>query len=256
MHPKLIRRLAFTASTLLLLTFGLRANAQDKPANPCEVLYNQPTETRTLYLTNISQQNDANEIMVAIRNALCSSTKVYLAASENALVITANPTQITLAEKIINDLDRPRKSYRLTFTITELDAGKAIGTQHVSMVAVSGQRTSMKEGDKVPVATGSYSNGETSTTGVQTQFTYLDVGMNIDATVQDLPNGVSLKSKIEQSSLGQPTTIAGVQEPVVRQTVLEGTSSLTFGKPVMLGTIDVPSSSRHFDIAVVLDPLK
>lgn len=256
MHPKLTRRLTLMAFTLTLLPLGLRASAQDKPVNPCEAIYSQPTETKTLYLTNTSQQNDANEIMVAVRNELCPSTRVYFASSQNAIVITATPGQITLAEKIVSDLDRPKKNYRLTFTITELDAGKAIGTQHVSMVAVTGQRTTMKEGDKVPVATGSYSNGETSTTGVQTQFTYLDVGMNFDATVQDLPNGVSLKSKIEQSSLGQPSTIAGIQEPVVRQTVLEGTSSLTFGKPVMLGSIDVPSSTHHFDIAVVLDQLK
>jgi type II secretory pathway component GspD/PulD (secretin) len=259
MSPNLTRHLALTAATLTLLPLGLRANAQEKPVSPCEALYNQPTETKTIYLANTTQQNDSNEIMVAIRNSLCPGTKVYFASAQNALVLTAPPIQITLAEKIVSDLDRPRKTYRLTFTITELDAGKTIGTQHVSMVAVSGQHITMKEGDKIPIATGSYSNGEaasTPSTGVQTQFTYLDVGMNFDATVQDLPNGVSLRSKIEQSSVGHPSMIAGIQEPVVRQTVLEGTSLLTFGKPVMLGAIDVPDSTHHIDIAVVVDPIK
>jgi hypothetical protein len=38
--------------------------------------------------------------------------------------------------------------------------------------------------------------------------------------------------------------------------VLEGFSILTLGKPVMLGSIDVPTTTRRFDIAVVLEPIK
>jgi len=43
---------------------------------------------QTFYLTNVSQQRmTQNEIMVAIRNLLDPGLKIYLVASQNALII-------------------------------------------------------------------------------------------------------------------------------------------------------------------------
>jgi type II secretory pathway component GspD/PulD (secretin) len=214
------------------------------------------SEVRTIYLKNVATQNDANEIMVAIRNSFDPELRIYLLRDPNALVVTTYPEEFARIEALVRTLDRPRKTYRLTYTITELDADKPIGTEHLSMIVLDGQMTSVKEGDKIPVATGSYSDGNTSPNGVQTQFTYLDVGMNFQATVNEVEGGALLKTKVEQSSLGQPSTIAGVQEPVVRQTVFDGISVLTLNKPVMLGSIDVPNTTRRLDIAVVLEQVK
>jgi len=257
--------------SLTLLPISLAAHAQSADAKQTESDCNKlqtradrmdceipRSQTKTIYLKNITAANDANEIITAVRNVMDPGLKIYLVSSQNALVMDTYPEQFARIEALVATLDRPHKTYRLTYTITELDAGKTIGTQHFSMVVVDGQRTSVKQGDKVPVATGSYSNGEASTasgSGIQTQFTYLDVGMNFDATLTALDTGSMLKTKVEQSSLGQPATIAGVVEPVVRQTVLEGVSSLTLGKPVMIGSIDVPNSTHRFDIAVVMDAI-
>jgi len=261
-HPRRTGARSLTVLALALSTLTLAATAQDAPptggdpVNPCVAMRNAPTETRTYYLANVPQQNDANEIMVAIRNMTCPGTKIYLIAYQNALVIEAPPSQLALAEKIIHDADRPAKTYRITYTLTELDAGKTISTQHYSMLLGNGQHTSLKEGNKVPIATGSYSDGDLKANGIQTQFTYLDVGMNFDATISVSGASVQLKSKVEESSLDQPVTISGVTEPVIRQSVLDGTSVLTLDKPAMLGTIDVPSSTHHIDIAAVVEQVK
>ena len=155
-----------------------------------------------------------------------------------------------LAQKIIKELDRPKKTYRLTFTFGESDAGKRIGVLHFSIVVVAGQRTSLKQGSKVPVMTGSTSDPQ------QTQFQYLDIGMNFDTTVQDLPGGLFLKTKVEQSSLADEHMSGPLApEPIVRQTALEGMSALTLGKPLTLGSVDVPGSTRHVDIEVVAEPI-
>lgn len=37
----------------------------------------------------------------------------------------------------------------------------------------------------------------------------------------------------------------GIQDPVVRQTVLEATSDLKPGKTLLLGSLDIPGTSRH-----------
>ena len=210
------------------------------------------TPTQTFYLTN-SEATDATEIVTALRNILTGNTKIFLVVNQNAIVVQSSPDQLLLAQRVLNEVDRPKKTYRLTYTITEFDQGKRIGTQHFSMVVVSGQRTTLKQGSKVPVATGTYNtSGATS----QTQFTYLDVGINIDATVNESPTGVRLRSKEEQSGIAESATIAQVEEPVIRQSVLEGTSIVSLGKPLILGSLDVPGSTRHLDIEAVVEVVK
>jgi type II secretory pathway component GspD/PulD (secretin) len=207
----------------------------------------------TFYLTNISQQNDATEIVTAIRNLLPANSKVFFVFSQNALIVQTTPDQLVLAHKLLSDLDRPKKTYRLIYTITESDDGKRVGTQHFSLVVVSGQRTTLKQGSKVPIATGSYNPGSST---AQTQFTYIDIGLNLDASLDESVNGVRLRSKVEQSGIAERTTIADVQEPVIRQTVLEGTSILTPGKPLVLGSLDLPGSTRHLDVEVVMEVVR
>ena len=213
------------------------------------------SQAHTIDLHNVTSQEEASEIATALRNTSDPSLRAYLLPNGKQIVVNTYPAEFARVETLLHTLDRPHKAYRLAYTITELDADKIVSTQHMSMVAVIGQHTSVKEGDKVPLATGSYAAGS-AVSGVQTQFTYIDVGMNFDATIEQQGEGVSLKSKVEQSSVGPSNTIAGVQEPVIRQTVLEGYSILTLNKPVMLGSIDVPTTTRRFDIAVVLEPIK
>jgi type II secretory pathway component GspD/PulD (secretin) len=211
---------------------------------------------RTVYLNNAVQQSDANEVVTMLRNALDMCDKIYLVANQGAIVMEAPPDQLALAQKLITDLDRPKKNYRLTFTVTELDGSKQIGTQHFAMVAVSGQDTVLKQGSKIPVATGSYSAGGSNSAGVQTQFTYIDVGMNFDATLTEMGNNAMLKSSVEQSSVApERSVIAGVQEPIVRQSSLKGESLLAPGKPLALGSMDIPGSTSHLNIEVLMEPL-
>ena len=109
----------------------------------------------------------------------------------------------------------------------------------------------MKQGSKVPIATGSYN--ASGNTGAQTQFTYIDVGMNFDVNLDEFANGVRLRSKVEQLGVAEQSSGVGVQDPIIRQSLLEGTSFLTAGKPVVLGSIDIPGSTRHLDIEVVME---
>jgi type II secretory pathway component GspD/PulD (secretin) len=204
----------------------------------------------TFYLKNVYQTNDAMELTTALRNMLDTHDKIYLVASQNAIFVQGSPEQLALARRLLNDLDRPKKTYRLTYKITDMDDGKRVGVQHYAMVVVTGQRAIVKQSSRVPVATGSFASASSST---QTQFTYLDVGLNFDVTLDEFANGVRLRSKVEQSGIGEEKSVGGAQEPVVRQTALEGTSFLTPGKPVVLGSLDVPGSTRHLDVEVVME---
>jgi type II secretory pathway component GspD/PulD (secretin) len=209
-----------------------------------------PRPVKTFYLANASQPNDGNEILTALRLLLDPSVKLYLTPTDNSITIRGSAEQIAQAQNLIAELDRPKKLFRLTYTVTESDSGKRIGVQHFSMILTAGQRTTLKMGSKVPVATGSYDEGKN---GAQTQFTYLDIGMNFDATLQPVANGVSLSSKVEQSSVAEEKSGFGPQDPIVRQAVLTGTAELALNKPLLLGSLDVPGSTRHLDVEAVVE---
>ena len=146
----------------------------------------------------------------------------------------------------------PVHTYRLLFTVTESDSGKRVGVQHFAMTAVPNQKASMKQGSKIPVMTGGYSHE--STPGTEYQFTYLDVGLNCDVTLTEKSDGVEAAIKLEQSSVAEtPSVIADVKEPIIRQAVLMNAAMLKPGTPVMMGSLDVPGSTRHLDIEVTLE---
>jgi type II secretory pathway component GspD/PulD (secretin) len=205
---------------------------------------------KVVYLTGVTQPQDGNEILTAARNVLSPCSKLFLVPSRSAVVIYAPAEQVALAEKVIGQLDRPKKSYRLTYTVTEMDGAKRVGSDKYTMVAADGQKTVMKQGSKVPLATGSYTSSNST---AQTQFTYVDVGMNFDVTASETGNGATLKTHVEQSSVADEKAIAGVQEPVIRQATLEGTSFVLPGKPLLLGSIDIPGSTRHLDVEVTME---
>jgi len=203
---------------------------------------------RTFYLKYAFQQNDANEIVTALRNTLSPEDRVYLLPSQNSIVMRAPQEEITLAEKILSELDRPKKTYRVTYTLTEMEGTKRIGAQHFAMVLVSGQKTSLKQNSRVPILTGSGS-------GTLTQFTYADAGINFEATLDELSNGARLRSLVDQSSAVAAEKDAPIQQPVMRHVTLEGASFLAPGKPLMLGSMDIPGSTRRLDVEVVMEPL-
>jgi hypothetical protein len=87
-------------------------------------------------------------------------------------------------------------------------------------------------------------------------MTYLDIGMNFDASLDESPSGTRLRTKVEQLGVAEEKSGVGFPDPIIRQTALEGTSILTSGKPLILGSLDVPGSTRHLDVEVVMELLK
>ncbi|HZD45275.1 MAG TPA: hypothetical protein VE109_04285, partial [Acidobacteriaceae bacterium] len=180
------------------------------------------------------------------------AAKLYYVPSQSAISIRGSAEDIALAQKILTDLDRTRKIYRLTYTITETDGGQPSGKQHVTLLVASGGRTDVKQGSKVPIVTGIYPQGpQPQHSDVQ----YQDVGLEIEATLNGYADGVHLRSKIAQSNVSDEKSGIGVQDPVFRQTALEGTATLVPGKPLILGSLDIPGTNRHQQVEVVSEAI-
>lgn len=239
----------FVLASLLLVPLPLAAQPQShadtQPSASAGLV------THVFYLTNAAGSQEANDVVTSIRNIIDPNVRLFLSVSQSALVVRGTPDQIQLVTQLLAELDHPRKSYRLTYTVTTYDNKERIGTERFGIVLVTGQHAVIKQGSKVPIVTGTYKpeNG-----AADSQVTYLDIGMNFDATLDEFSSGVRLRSKVEQSSIAPEQSSVGAADPVVRQTVLEGTSVLTPNKPLILGSLDIPGSTRHLDITVTMEP--
>jgi type II secretory pathway component GspD/PulD (secretin) len=249
MNPVLM--LAGIALALALFAPGMSAQTQSPDAKAGEPKAS-PDTYKTIYLTNLTQQNEINDLQTDLRNMI-PKAKMYSVATQNAISIDGAPEDVLLAQKMVADLDRARKIYRLTYTITETDSGKRLGAQHVALIVASGQKTEFKQGSRVPIVTGTFDAGSSRS---NSQVQYVDVGLNIEASVDGYVDGLRLRTKVEQSSLAEEKSGLGAQDPVIRQTVLEGTPALALGKPLVLGSIDLPGSTRTQEIEVVADLVK
>jgi general secretion pathway protein D len=268
---------------------------------------------QTFYLTNAWQQNDLNDVQTALRN-LMPTAKAYGVASQNAIVMRGTPDELLLAQKIINDIDKPRGEVVVDIAVLEVsknwernlglawpssvgvalqsscvtanncstttssgssssstdttptlydlknlkaqDFALTIGSSTLELLltdnntkvlqsprirATDAQKAVMKIGSKIPIATGSYQTGASTSTVsslVNTQFQYQDVGVNIEMTPNiHYDHDVTLKIKIEVSSESGTETISGVTEPIISQRVVDQTIRLREGEASILGGI-------------------
>jgi type II secretory pathway component GspD/PulD (secretin) len=253
------------ALTLSVFVSGSGALAQKTPAEVRQArqdIEQNPSvdNIRIYYLKSAAQASDANELYTALRNMLPADVKSYLVPSQNAIIVLGTPDQFAIVDKLLNDLDHPRKTYRLSYTVTDMDGARRIGSQQFSLVATSGQQAVLKQGSKNPVATGSFSAAATTganaaPAGTQTNFTYLDVGMNFDATPTSVGDGISLRTSVEQLGISDQRSGVGLQDPIVKQSSVKSTLLMPLGKPVMLGSIDLPGTTHHLDIEVTAEQL-
>lgn len=131
-----------------------------------------------------------------------------------------------------------------TANLVENDSDTKI-IQNPEIRSVDGQTAKLKIGQRIPVATGSFQAGVgVGATGgagfvnplVNTQFTYLDVGVNVDMTPHVHPNHeVSLKLRIEISSQLTTVNIGGISQPVIGSKTIEHDIRLKEGETNILG---------------------
>jgi general secretion pathway protein D len=303
-----------------------------RPVTPDTIFVAQDTKQKrtqleqqaiqTFYLTNITQANDLNEILNAIRNLMDTTVKLQAVPSQDAIVMRGTPDQLLLAQNIIDDLDKAKPEVVIDVAVMEVsrdllrnigiqlpgafgvtlqpstavtnstststlatatgtttnsltlnDLGNLNATnfavsvgqatanllltdtatrilQNPEVRAVDGQKSSLKIGSRIPIATGSFGTGMMggAVGGVggvggisplmSTQFQYIDVGVNMEMqpTIH-YDHDITLKLKIEISSETGQVNLGGINEPVIGQRTIEQTIRMKEGQPNLLGGI-------------------
>jgi general secretion pathway protein D len=134
------------------------------------------------------------------------------------------------------------------------DTGTKI-IQNPEIRSVDGQSAKLRIGDRVPVATGSFQAGvgvgAVGAAGivnplVNTQFQYIDVGVNVDITPRVHPDHqISMKVAVEVSSVTGNSNIGGISQPVIGQRKIEHDIRLKEGEASILGGLIQTTDTKN-----------
>jgi general secretion pathway protein D len=166
--------------------------------------------------------------------SIALQTDIDSTTSSSTSTVTATANEATLYN--LANL----KSSNFLVTISAAKANMLLSDSNTKILdnprirCTDGQKATMKIGKKIPIATGSYSSGTSSTlvsSLVNTQFQYQDVGINIEMTpTVHYDHDVTLKIKLEDSSEDGTSTISDVVEPIIAQKTSEQVIRLREGE--------------------------
>ena len=250
----------------------------------------------TFYLKNAATPAELQQAASTLKGILDIS-RIQTTPEQRSLTIRGTPDQIVLAQKLLQDIDKPRAEVMIEIAVLEVSRGKILtlgvnppttvkaallpsdtsstgsssssftlsslayltsGNVVVSIPgasltalmsdsntkvlqkpqvrAMDSEKATLKIGDRIPIATGSYQSGISN--GVSTQFTYIDVGVNVDIVPYVHANReVTLKMSFEISSVTGETSIDGVTEPTIGQRRIEHQARLADGEVNLIGGI-------------------
>jgi hypothetical protein len=147
----------------------------------------------------------------------------------------------------------PAQTYKLTFTVTQLVKGKEDGRRSYSALFTprGNNPGSIRVQNRVPVSTG---------TGAGTQFTYHEIGVDIDfsAAQPEVAKGLgprqlplSVAANITAMAPGKPP---GLDAPTIRDDRWKSTLVVALDKPTMLFISDDPYTdlSTRIDLTATL----
>ncbi|HZD31469.1 MAG TPA: cohesin domain-containing protein [Candidatus Angelobacter sp.] len=123
--------------------------------------------------------------------------------------------------------------------------------QQPQIRALDNQKASLKIGQRVPVATGSFQpgiGGVGINPLVNTQFNYIDVGVNIDITPHvHGTDQVTLKLAMDISAVDSYQNIGGIQQPVIGQRKIEQEILMREGEANIMGGILEETESKSIN---------
>jgi general secretion pathway protein D len=123
----------------------------------------------------------------------------------------------------------------ISFSLLASDSHTKV-LQRPEIRVIDSEKASLKIGDRVPIATGSFQSGFGGS--VNTQFQYLDVGVNIDITPYvHADNEVTLKMSLEVSTVDGSVSIGGFTQPQIGQRRIEHEARLKDGEVNLIAGI-------------------
>ncbi len=130
-------------------------------------------EVRVFYLSNVTIATELQEIMTTLRQ-VAEVSKVFNVASQNAIVVRAEPDRMAIVEKIVADLDKRRSEVLVDVTVMEVNSthsrqlAAAFAPTGISSTISFTPRSALQTAASSLASTSSTTTSTTSTTSSST----------------------------------------------------------------------------------------
>ena len=218
-------------------------------AKPEVMVQMEVLQARTDNMHNLGILPGQSASIAISPNSTTNSTTTGSTSTTTSSTGTVTLNQLTHLNQndVVLTLPGATANFLLTDTNTKI-------IENPEIRAIDGQPAKLRVGDRVPVATGSFQAGvgvgTTAGAGfvnplVNTQFQYIDVGVNVDITPHVHANrDISLKVSVEVSSVTGTSNIGGIQQPIISQRKIEHEIRLKEGEVSVLGGLFERIDSR------------
>jgi len=142
-----------------------------------------------------------------------------------------------------------RDVFKVDFTIRDSgDAGGKTGRKY-SLLVYGQEKGVFKIGNRVPVATSTSGSGMTNT-----QFTYVDVGVNIDIMLQESLGKIGMRADMDLSTAIMNDK-APMTSPTISQIKLAISTAVPPGKATVVAAFDDPVTTRKFEVEALVNKI-
>jgi hypothetical protein len=141
--------------------------------------------------------------------------------------------------------------YRVEVNFREGNDSGALTDRRYTLLVTDSKKVVFKVGSRTPAVSGSL-EPPASGSMVSTQFTYLDVGVNIQCTLHAVGGKVAINGSLDMSNIDGASAVAGVHNPIVKQTRLDLEAVVELGKPTVVASIDDPLTTRKLQVEVTV----
>ena len=231
--------------------------------------------TKVLYFSNLSQPNELQDVVNALRTTVDISRVQQLLFAQ-VLVVKGTPEQVASAEKLANELDMVKRrfggvGYRLDFKIiSESDGGRKPRSRVYSLVTEAHETAKLNIGRQLP----SHSQSDDSSENKQSQSpdaipgrsiesriiseNERTVDLYVDVAFSGSPTREPAKNKIEDEKARKDEK-AGLNyrgSPEPAQLRFRDHVAVELGKPTVSAVLDDPDYERSFQIEVTATSVK
>lgn len=171
-------------------------------------------------------------------------------------VVSALP-QENSAKKVetpsASSTQRDLRYFRLDFTVRELDGKRTVSSRNYSTSVSAdynshrGQGASIRTGNRIPIPA----------TSKDAQFTYSDIGVNIDIeNPENVGSELAMMIAADISSLSDTSVGSQSTPPILRSTRWRSQSLVAIGKPTVVFTAEDEHSGHVLELEVTATPLR
>ena len=221
---------------------AVEKNNAHRFGGPCELT---TCVTKVLYLSNISQPTDLQDLVNAM-HTIAEISRVQQIVSARMVIVRTTPEQAAMAEQLADEIDKAKRrfggaGYRVDVKVSESEGDKKGRSRVYSLVTEARDTAELSIGRQAPAPSESNATADKKSPDTTAR-------RNIECRIlAENERTVELHVNVSFShSTGSDPTQLRVKDNV----------TLELGKPTVIGVLDDPESERAFQVEVTATRVK